>query len=128
MRRAPEASVNMTPMIDMVFILLIFFIVTTSFLRSSAVDIDQPSSSAARPVEGAYLPLALCADGRVVLAERLIAVEDRAAIAAALRSAACERVLIQADRAAPTGQLLHLMDTCRAAGARAVDVAAERRP
>ena len=126
LRRVPEAGVNMTPMIDMVFILLIFFIVTTSFLRETAVDIRRPASLAAVAITGTYLPIVLTAGGRVHLESGIISIDDRAAIAAALGSSGGQRIVIRADRAASTGDLLRLMDTCRAAGALSVDVAAER--
>ncbi|MFW5846022.1 MAG: ExbD/TolR family protein [Planctomycetota bacterium] len=126
-RRQGDAVVNMTPMIDMVFILLIFFIVTTSFLRETAVTIERPRSRAAAPVAGPYLLVALAADGSAHLPGGPIPIDDAAAIGAALRDSGAERVVIQADAAAATGRLLRLMDSCRASGAQAVDVAARPR-
>ncbi|MFW5752486.1 MAG: ExbD/TolR family protein [Planctomycetota bacterium] len=119
-----QAGVEMASLIDMVFILLIFFIVTTSFIKESGVEIERPTSQRTVSVGGGFVPVAITRSGSVHIAGRGIAAEDSATVARVLAESGHDRVLIQADRQAPTGLLLRVMDTCRAAGASRVNVAA----
>jgi len=123
-RGGAGATIEMAPLIDMVFILLIFYIVSTSFVQDAGVVVNRPRSSSARPVTSRYLPVAITKLGTVHVAGRTIAPDEDTPIADALKKLGAKRVVIQADREVPTGLLLRVLDTCRAAGAEAVDVAA----
>lgn len=123
--RQQPAQIDLAALIDMVFILLIFFIVTTSFVRESGVAVDRPTSVRAAAVASGFVAVAITRDGSVHIAGRSIAPNDQQAIAAALHEGGSRRVVIQADRRATTGLLLEVMDSCLAAGADQVDVAAE---
>ena len=114
----------MAPLIDMVFILLIFYIVSTSFVQDAGVVVDRPESVSAEPVTSRYLPVAITKQGTVHVTGRTVSPGDPAPIRAALKDMAVNRVVIQADREAPTGLLLNVMDTCKAAGATKIEVAA----
>jgi len=122
--RRSEASIQMAPLIDMVFILLIFYIVSTSFVQDAGVQIDRPQSAAARQVTQRYLPVAITKRGTVHVAGRTIRADDASAIETALRDTDTRTVVIQADRDVPTGLLLRVYDTCFAGGAENVNVAA----
>jgi biopolymer transport protein ExbD len=122
--RASGVLVDMAPLVDMVFLLLIFFVVTTSFVRESGVDVERPTSRNAAAVNGAFLTVAITKEGAVYVGGRTIGADDGKAIAQAMREASTDSVVIQADREAATGLLLRVMDACRAAGADAVSVAA----
>lgn len=121
-----EASeVNLTPMLDVVFIMLIFFIVTTSFIKESGVEIERPESSAASPRPEAQVMVALTPEGAVWVDGRpvdLHRVGDE--VAGLLGSEG--GVVIQADRQATTGRLLEVMDRLRESGVEDVAVAATR--
>ncbi len=121
------AAIEMAPLIDMVFILLIFYIVSTSFLQETGVNVDRPESDAAARISGQFLPVAITKSGTVHVAGRTISSGDRGAVAEALRQQSASRVVLQADRDVPTGLLLEVMDTCRSAGADRVDLAAVRK-
>jgi len=123
-RRGRGASIEMAPLIDMVFILLIFYIVSTSFVQDAGVTITRPQSAAAETITQRYVPVAITKRGVVRVAGRAAGPDDTEPIRAALREMGTNRVVVQADRDAPTGLLLRVMDTCRAAGAENVDVAA----
>lgn len=127
-RRRPVqgATIEMAPLIDMVFILLIFYIVSTSFVQDAGVTVNRPQSDSARPVMSRYVPVAITKAGSVHVAGRFVPANDREAVRAALAEANVRRVVIQADREVPTGLLLEVLDTCKAAGAATVDVAAVR--
>ncbi|MGB2822936.1 MAG: biopolymer transporter ExbD [Phycisphaerae bacterium] len=118
------AAIEMAPLIDMVFILLIFYIVSTSFVQDAGVVINRPESRSAQPVTTRYLPVAITKTGTVHVAGRIIAPDETAPIEAALKDMNARRVVIQADREVPTSLLLRVLDTCKAAGAETVDVAA----
>ena len=68
--RRQATELNMAPLIDMVFILLIFFLVTTSFIRETGVDINRPSASTAVSKEKAGILVGISADNRVFMEKR----------------------------------------------------------
>ncbi len=121
------AEVNMTPLIDMVFILLIFFIVTTSFVKETGVDVSRPSAKTAVKKEKANILIAIKPNGEVWIDKRQI---DRRAVRANVERLHAENpegsVIILADKEAKTGLLIEVMDQARLAGVASVSIAAER--
>jgi len=120
----PTATIEMAPLIDMVFILLIFYIVSTSFVQDAGVVVNRPESRSAQPITSRYLPVAITKAGTVHVSGRVIVPGDRETIRIALADLDVRRAVIQADREVTTELLLRVIDTCKAAGAEAVDVAA----
>ncbi|EWH03884.1 ExbD/TolR family protein [Halomonas sp. BC04] len=121
-----EASeVNLTPMLDVVFIMLIFFIVTTSFIKESGVEIDRPESSAASPRPDAQVMVAITPEGAVWVDGRAVDLHRVGAEVAGLVSEDGS-VVIQADRDSTTGLLIEVMDRIREAGVEQMAVAASR--
>ncbi|MDI5936602.1 biopolymer transporter ExbD [Halomonas sp. M4R5S39] len=118
-------EVNLTPMLDVVFIMLIFFIVTTSFIKESGVEIQRPESSAASPRPDAQLMVAITPEGAVWVEGRPVDAHRVGEEVAALVSGD-GGVVIQADREATTGLLIEVMDRIRQAGVEDVAVAAIR--
>ncbi|MGC3874961.1 ExbD/TolR family protein [Halomonas sp. GXIMD04776] len=122
-----EASeINLTPMLDVVFIMLIFFIVTTSFIKESGVEIERPESSDASPQPDAQVMVALTSEGAVWVDGQPVDAHRVGTEVAALVSDQGS-VVIQADRASTTGLLVEVMDRLREAGVEDVAVAATRR-
>jgi len=121
------AEINMTPLIDMVFILLIFFIVTTSFVKETGVDVSRPSAKTAVKKDLANIMIAITASGTINMDGRAI---DRRAIRANVERMHAENpegsVIILADKDAKTGLLIEVMDQARLAGVANVSIAAER--
>lgn len=121
------ADVNMTPLIDMVFILLIFFIVTTSFVKETGVDVSRPSAHSAVSKELANILISITPNGEVWMDKRQI---DRRAVRANVERMHAENpegsVIILADKEAKTGLLIEVMDQARLAGVANVSIAAER--
>nr|WP_298414450.1 biopolymer transporter ExbD [uncultured Halomonas sp.] len=119
------SEVNLTPMLDVVFIMLIFFIVTTSFIKESGVEIQRPQSSAATPRPDAQVMVALTAEGAVwVDGQPVDAHRVGSEVAALINDQGS--VVIQADRESTTGLLVEVMDRLREAGVEDVAVAATR--
>jgi len=123
-RNKQHATVEMAPLIDMVFILLIFYIVSTSFIQDAGVTVDRPGSRWAQPITARYLPVAITKAGTVHVAGRTISPDETSAIEKALRDQSLQNIVIQADRDVPTALLLRVMDTCKSAGADTVSIAA----
>jgi|TARA_B110000240_G_scaffold167327_1_gene189084 biopolymer transport protein ExbD len=121
------AEINMTPLIDMVFILLIFFIVTTSFVNETGVDVNRPSAETAVNKELANIMVAITSSGQINIGGRVI---DRRAVRANIERLHAENpegsVIIIADKDAKTGLLIEVMDQARLAGIANVSIAAER--
>jgi biopolymer transport protein ExbD len=126
-RRRPETPVelNVIPLIDVVFFLLVFYVITTSFVQEAAVTVDRPGSAGATAVTGGFVAVAVTKGGVIQVGERvvdLLALSE--VVAAARRDQACDRVVVVADRDVTTGLLLQVLDGCRAGGAGDVQVAA----
>jgi biopolymer transport protein ExbD len=123
-----EADVNLTPMLDVVFIMLIFFIVTASFVKESGVEIQRPSASTAEKKTAAIL-IAITAEDEIWLQKRPIDVRSvRANVERLLAENPQSGVVIQADRNSKNGVLVQVIDQARLAGAVGVSLAADEQP
>lgn len=122
-----EPEINMAPLIDMVFILLIFFLVTTSFVRESGVKVDRPLASTAQSKEKGALMVGVRADGALFIDHRQVDLRSvRGLVERFLAEDPKGAVVIVADRASATGRVIEVLDQARLAGARDVAVAAKR--
>ncbi len=120
-----HVELNVIPLIDVVFFLLVFYVISTSFTPESAVPIERPQSSTATVSEVPSVQVAVTAEGDVVVGNRTVGAADLpAAVGAELGRVGATRVVLIADRRVPTGTLLAVMDACTAGGAGSVDVAA----
>ena len=122
-----DSGIDMAPLIDMVFLLLIFYIVTTSFVRLEKVSIDEPTSARGQSINTQPLTIGITADGTWIIRGE-IATPQRvdAMLNEALRNSSDKSVLVQADKKLPAGDLIAALDRCYLAGAERVDVATER--
>ena len=127
-RRRPEASIELTPLIDVVFLLLIFFMVSTSFVREARIAVDLPEA-AGDPLEAeaSGLALAIDASGGYAVNGRALADGDVATLVGALRSLAApdgrSHLLIAADASATHRAVVRAMDAARRAGIARIDIA-----
>jgi biopolymer transport protein ExbD len=119
------ANINITPLIDMVFILLIFFIVTTSFVKETGVDVNRPSAEAAERKERGNILIAVRANGEIWMDERQVDVRAVRANVERLHAENPEgSVVIVADEESRTGLVVEVMDQARLAGVNEVSIAA----
>jgi len=118
-----EGAIDMSPLIDCVFILLIFFIVTTTFVEETGVSVDKPQAASASNLEKTSILLALTEKGDIVYAGRSIGLGGVRALVKRLTSAENLPVIIQADRKAPAGLLVGIIDESKLAGAEKVSIA-----
>lgn len=118
-------ELNMAPLIDMVFILLIFFLVTTSFVKETGIDVARPTAYTATTQSKATILIAVDSQNRVFMDHREI---DIRAVRANTERALAENpdgaVVVVADQTADTGVAIQVMDGCRLAGAANVSLAA----
>jgi biopolymer transport protein ExbD len=120
-----ETSLDMTPMLDIVFIMLIFFIVTSSFIKESGIDVSSPSASTAERKERGNILIALTAEGEVWIDKRNIDVRAVRANVERLHAENPEgSVVIQADKDSRNGLLIQVIDQARLAGVSNVAIAA----
>jgi biopolymer transport protein ExbD len=121
-----EAQIDLTPMLDMSFILLIFFIVTTSFVKEAGIDVNRPSAATAERKERGNILIAIRASGEIWIDKRVV---DRRAVRAAVERLHAENpegsVVIIADKSSETGVLVEVMDQVRLAGVFNVSIAAD---
>lgn len=122
---AEDTGIDLTPMLDVVFIMLIFFIVTTSFIKESGVEIERPESSAASPRPDAQVLIAVTPEGAVWVDGKPVDVHRVGQQVADMLSDD-GAVVIQADRASTTGLLIEVMDRLKQAGVDQIAVAAIR--
>jgi biopolymer transport protein ExbD len=122
-----ETELDMTPMLDIVFIMLIFFIVTTSFVKESGVTVNSPSAQTASRQENANIFIAITAAGEVWIDRRPVDPRSVRAIVARLHADNPEgSVIIQSDEDASTRMLVDVMDQVRLAGVQGIAIAADR--
>ena len=122
-----ETELDMTPMLVIVFIMLIFFIVTTSFVKESGVTVNTPQAETASQQDKANIFIAITAAGEVWIDRRPVDVRSVRAIVARLHADNPEgSVIIQADAEAATHNLVEVMDQVRLAGVESIAIAADK--
>lgn len=122
-----EADIDMTPMLDVVFIMLIFFIVTTSFVSEVGLDVKRPTTNANTNMQkvSEVIVLEVRSDGRVVMDGRLINLASvEANIARAKAGNPDAPVIVVIDKGANVQYMVSVLDQAKAAGAKNVSIAA----
>ncbi|MDG2050837.1 MAG: biopolymer transporter ExbD [Myxococcota bacterium] len=120
-----EAEVNLTPMLDVVFIMLIFFIVTASFVKESGIDVNRPDAATATVKERGNILVAITEGNQVWIDRRQVDIRSvRANIERLHAENPQGAVVIQADKDSKNGLLVQVMDAARQAGVLNVSIAA----
>ena len=123
---AEESEVNLTPMLDVVFIMLIFFIVTASFVKESGMDVNRPDAATAVVKPRGNILVAITPSGQIWIDKRQV---DVRSIRANLERLYAENpqgaVVIQADEDSKNGLLVAVMDAAKLAGIENVSIAAD---
>jgi biopolymer transport protein ExbD len=121
-----EDAVNLTPMLDVVFIMLIFFIVTASFVKEAGIDVNRPSAATAERKEKGNILVAISENNQIWIDRRQV---DPRALRANIERMHAENphgaVVIQADEESKNKLLVQVMDAARMAGVKNVSIAAE---
>jgi len=115
-REDEEAMIDMTPMLDIVFIMLIFFIVSTSFLKEAGVEVTKPKAAHAVKTAKANVFIAIRESGEIWMDKKVVDVERVAATLERLLSETpTDIIVIQADKDASHGVVVKVMDAIKAA-------------
>ena len=122
-----EDGPNLTPMLDVVFIMLIFFIVTASFVKEAGIDVNKPEATTAVMKERANILVAIDSSNQIWIDKRQV---DPRSVRANIERLHAENpqgtVVIQADKDSKNERLVQVMDAARAAGVYNVAIAANR--
>lgn len=121
-----DSGIDMTPMLDIVFIMLIFFIVTTSFVKESGIEVNRPTAQTAERKERGHIIVSIKANGEVWIDKRAVDIRSvRANVARLHAENPLGSVIIAADRDTPTHDLVQVMDQIRLAGITNAAIATE---
>jgi biopolymer transport protein ExbD len=121
--RRRKALINVTSLIDVVFLLLIFFVVTSTFLERPGIDLSLPEAGSSAS-EVAEVSVRIAADGGLYVDASPVSPEELAQVLEArLREAGTTEVTLEADRRVPHGRVVAAMDAARKAGATGLVVA-----
>ena len=129
MRRnsSEEDGIDISPLIDVVFLLLIFFMVSTTFVKDAQLELQRPSAQSAEAADTKSVRISIDRQGAVYLGEeaiRLWMLQSR--VREQLRASSQSSVLVIADRATPTELLIDVVDQCRMGGAKDVGVITDK--
>jgi biopolymer transport protein ExbD len=121
-----DVGVDISPLIDCVFILLIFFIVTTTFVEETGVEVDKPQAASAVQLEKTSILLALTDKHEVIYGGREIGISGVRQLVKRMLQKEDVPVVIQADTEADSGLLVRIIDEAKLAGATKVSLATRR--
>jgi len=127
-REEEESEINITPMMDIVFIMLIFFIVTTSFIKETGIDPNRPEAETAKRAELGNILIAIAPNDRIWMNKTPIELE---AVKIMMELAHAENpessVVVVADELASTGLVLDVMDQIRLSGISKISLSAREK-
>ncbi len=123
-----EARIDLTSMLDIVFIMLIFFIVTSSFVRESGVEVNRPQAAHSTQQKEAGIFVAVTADNDIYIDRRRVDAERvEAVLEQVLNDNPSASLVIQADKKAYNGTVVSVMDAAKGAGITHIALATESR-
>lgn len=121
-----QAQVDMSPLIDMVFILLIFFMVSTTFVKDMEVELERPGASSATAADSKSIRVYIDQQGQIFVdgqPTRIWVLQSK--VRELLGSSDQESILVVTDKNVSAERLVEVVDACRLAGAKDVGVATE---
>ena len=125
-RNDEESDINLTPMLDVVFIMLIFFIVTATFIKQAGIDVLRPPAESAEQKPTVSVLVAISSNGDIWIDKKKV---DSAAVRAHIERLHSENpkggLVIQADKGAKNEKLLAVLNAARAAGLTEVAISTE---
>ncbi len=122
-----EADINLTPMLDVVFIMLIFFIVTATFIKQAGINVNRPDALTAEQKPTVSMLIAISPNGEIWIDKKRV---DPAAVRAHIEKLHAENpkggLVVQADKQSKNEQLMAVLSAARAAGLREVAISTEK--
>ncbi len=121
-----EQNIDMTPMLDIVFIMLIFFIVTTSFVKESGIDVNKPEASTAKQEKKLNIIIAISKSGEIWIDKHPVDIRALRTTVERLHADTPDgSVVITADKKSETGILVSVMDQIKLAGVSKISIGAQ---
>ena len=118
-----EDGIDISPLIDCVFILLIFFIVTTTFVEETGIEVDKPQAASSQQLEKNSILIAVTNDGNIVYGGNNIGIAGVRPLVKRMTQNEDLPVIVQADSQALAQQLIRVIDEAKLGGANKVSVA-----
>mgnify|MGYP001331471806 FL=1 len=118
-------DINISPLIDMVFILLIFFIVTTVFVEETGVEVEKPEAASAVQLEKNSILIAVTSKGQVVYGGKEIGVSGVRAVIRRLTNKDDMPVIVQVDEGSNAGLVVRVIDESKLGGAKNISLSAD---
>ena len=124
-RKKQAANIDIAPLLDMVFILLIFFIVTSSFNRETGVEVTKPQAKSASNVPTKNIMIAVTREGTIHINERQVDLSSLEDLLKNMLGKNPDReIVLIADKNSVTGKLVEVIDVCNLSGAKKISIAA----
>ena len=122
-----DQAVDISPLIDMVFILLIFFMVSTTFVKDMKLDIERPGASSATRASSKVIKVYIDSQAQTFIDNQPIKVWAlQSKLRDMLRASTEKSILVVTDETVPVEKLIEVVDQCRLSGAKDVAVAAKK--
>lgn len=121
-----ETGIDISPLMDCVFILLIFFIVTTTFVENTGVEVDKPQAASSIQLAKTSILIALTKKGEIVYGGREIGISGVRPLVKRMLKKEEVPVIIEADSEAQSGLLVRIIDEAKLAGAKKVNIASQK--
>ena len=118
-------DINISPLIDMVFILLIFFIVTSVFVEETGVEVEKPEAASAVQLEKNSILIAVTSKGQVVYGGKEIGVSGVRAVIRRLTNKEDMPVIVQVDEGSNAGLVVRVIDESKLGGAKNISLSAD---
>jgi biopolymer transport protein ExbD len=128
-RRRSSLVPNMTPLIDIVFLLLVFFMLTSHFVKEERIALELPNAESGSALEEKkHLEVVIDAEGKIMIDNRIVEITDLDAVLGDALEKRDEKIVrIRGDHAATLGRAVTIMDAARKANAQAVDIVTENK-
>ncbi len=120
-----HSGIDLSPLLDVVFILLIFFIVTSVFVKETGVEVDKPQAMSQKKLENTVIMIAITNNGDVVYDKLSIGVNGVRNTVSQLLQSRERAVVIQADKQVSAELLVKVIDEVKLAGAKSVNIATQ---
>lgn len=126
-KKEPDQAVDISPLIDMVFILLIFFMVSTTFVKDMKLDLERPGATSASRASSKTIKVYLDNQAQTYIDNQPVKVWAlQSKLRDMLRASTEKSVLVVTDETVPVEKLIEVVDQCRMSGAKDVAVAARK--
>lgn len=126
-KKSEVQNIDISPLIDVVFILLIFFMVSTTFVKDLKLDIDRPTASSASRASSTVIRVSIDRNSDVYVDNQPVKIwAIQGKLRDLLRFSTEKSVLIVSDEGVPVKTLVNVVDECRMSGAKEVAVATQK--